>query len=142
MGKDRHAKKKREKALALAQGGQQEVDERCTCYYCDKEYANETTLINHQKNVHFKCEECHKKVSGVTGLDIHCKTVHRTALDKIPGAIEGRDSVDIEVYGMAGSPLTSLMKWLEKEREQPSGALCRDNPLDTCRRRMDKFLLQ
>ena len=54
MGKDRHAKKKREREALATQGlGAVELDERVTCYYCDKEYANETTLINHQKNVHF-----------------------------------------------------------------------------------------
>jgi hypothetical protein len=116
MGKDRHAKKKREREALAAQGGGLggEVDERVTCYYCEKEYANETTLINHQKNVHFKCEECHRKVSGITGLQIHCQTVHRTELERVPAAIEGRESIDVEVYGMAGVPRGFLDDMVKK----------------------------
>ena len=123
MGKDRHAKKKREREALAARGGPStDLDERVTCYYCDKEYANETTLINHQKNVHFKCEECHRKVSGVTGLQVHCQTVHRSELERIPGAIEGRESIDVEVYGMAGVPRGFLDEMMKKRlRPNPSG---------------------
>lgn len=41
------------------------------------------------------------------GLAIHCMQVHKETIDKIPGAISGRDSTEIEVYGMEGIPLQS-----------------------------------
>jgi hypothetical protein len=30
--------------------------------------------------------------------------VHKETIDKIPGALPGRDSVNVEVYGMEGIP--------------------------------------
>lgn len=30
--------------------------------------------------------------------------VHKETIDKIPGAVQGRDSIDVEVYGMEGIP--------------------------------------
>ena len=42
-----------------------------------------------------------------SGLVIHCLQVHKETIDKIPSAIPGRDSTDVEVYGMEGIPATS-----------------------------------
>lgn len=35
------------------------------CFYCDRIFADEATLIQHQKAKHFKCTVCHKKLSTV-----------------------------------------------------------------------------
>ncbi len=31
--------------------------EQCFCYYCDRIFDDESALIVHQKNKHFKCPE-------------------------------------------------------------------------------------
>lgn len=59
-------------------------------------------MIQHQKAKHFKCHLCNKKLFTGPGLSIHCMQVHKETIDKIPGAIPGRDGIDIEVYGMEG----------------------------------------
>ena len=104
MGRDRHKKKREARELGLNGTGQEEEDETCTCYYCNKECRNEQALLLHQKAVHFKCEECNRKVAGIAGLKVHCQTVHREPLQRIPGAIKSREDPKIEVYGLAGVP--------------------------------------
>lgn len=47
---------------------------------------------------------CHKKLFTGPGLAIHCMQVHKETIDKIPAALPGRDSVEVEVYGMEGIP--------------------------------------
>ncbi|KAH7731092.1 zinc finger protein [Aphelenchoides avenae] len=74
------------------------------CWYCNREFEDEKILIQHQKAKHFKCHICNKKLFTGPGLAIHCMQVHKETIDKIPAAIPGRDSVEIEVYGMEGIP--------------------------------------
>ncbi|VDD87700.1 unnamed protein product [Enterobius vermicularis] len=72
--------------------------------YCNREFEDEKILIQHQKAKHFKCHMCHKKLFTGPGLAIHCMQVHKETIDKIPAALPGRDSVEVEVYGMEGIP--------------------------------------
>ncbi|KAE9553458.1 hypothetical protein FO519_003330 [Halicephalobus sp. NKZ332] len=74
------------------------------CWYCNREFEDEKILIQHQKAKHFKCPTCNKKLFTGPGLVVHCMQVHKETIDKIPGAIPGRDSTDVEVYGMEGIP--------------------------------------
>ncbi|CAK5108111.1 unnamed protein product [Meloidogyne enterolobii] len=74
------------------------------CWYCNREFEDEKILIQHQKAKHFKCHICNKKLFTGPGLAIHCMQVHKETIDKIPGAVPGRDNVNIEVYGMEGLP--------------------------------------
>jgi hypothetical protein len=74
------------------------------CWYCNREFDDEKILIQHQKAKHFKCHICNKKLFTGPGLAIHCMQVHKETIDKIPAAIPGRDSMEIEVYGMEGIP--------------------------------------
>ena len=88
MGRDRHKKKReaREQGLSGGAGGGDEPaeeDEKVSCFYCTKEFVNEAVLLLHQKSVHFKCEECGRRVAGIAGLKIHCTTVHRGTLERI-----------------------------------------------------------
>ncbi|MFH4973581.1 hypothetical protein AB6A40_000290 [Gnathostoma spinigerum] len=86
------------------------------CWYCNREFEDEKILIQHQKAKHFKCHICHKKLFTGPGLAIHCMQVHKETIDKIPAAIPGRDSVEVEVYGMEGIPEES------SEEEPPAKA--------------------
>ncbi|KAL0035209.1 hypothetical protein WJX79_006103 [Trebouxia sp. C0005] len=74
------------------------------CYYCDRIFSDETTLIQHQKARHYKCSTCHKKLNTIQGLAIHCSQVHKINVEAVPNAMPGRDSVNVEIFGMAGVP--------------------------------------
>lgn len=50
------------------------------CYYCDREFEDENTLISHQVARHFKCEYCGKKLGTFRGLMSHAKTNHHVDL--------------------------------------------------------------
>jgi hypothetical protein len=49
-------------------------------------------------------------MNTVGGLQIHMSQVHKTEIKVVDNAIPGRDSVDIEIFGMEGVPLADLMK--------------------------------
>lgn len=70
-------------------------------------------LINHQKAKHFKCHYCHKKLNTGSGLVIHIAQLHKETIFKVPNAIEGRDTPELEIYGMMGVPLEDLQKHRE-----------------------------
>ncbi|OWZ23999.1 hypothetical protein PHMEG_0001039 [Phytophthora megakarya] len=77
---------------------------RIFCYYCDRNFDDEKVLILHQKARHFKCPTCHKKLSTISGMIIHIQQVHKETLKSIPNAKPGRESAEVEVYGMEGVP--------------------------------------
>lgn len=74
------------------------------CYYCDRIFDNEATLIQHQKAKHFRCGECNRKLNTAQGLAVHSYQVHKVSVDAVPGAKPGREAMDIEIFGMAGVP--------------------------------------
>lgn len=74
------------------------------CYYCDRIYENERVLIQHQRAKHFKCPQCHKRISTAQGMMVHMFQVHKETIEHVPGAKEGRDSFDVEIFGMDGVP--------------------------------------
>lgn len=69
------------------------------CYYCNREFDDEKTLVQHQKARHFKCPTCNKKLFTGPGLAIHTRQVHQDILRRIPNAIPGRDDTRMEIYG-------------------------------------------
>ncbi|CAH0480871.1 unnamed protein product [Peronospora belbahrii] len=77
---------------------------RIFCYYCDRNFDDEKVLILHQKARHFKCPTCYKKLSTISGMIIHMQQVHKESLTSIPNAKAGRESAEVEVYGMEGIP--------------------------------------
>lgn len=88
------------------------------CYYCDRAFDDEATLLLHQKNKHFKCQLCPRKLTSASGMVIHVAQVHKETLKKVPGAKEGRDSVDVEVFGMQGIPLEFRMERTAKKQQK------------------------
>ncbi|KAK4360864.1 hypothetical protein RND71_019816 [Anisodus tanguticus] len=80
------------------------ASDKVWCYYCDREFDDEKILVQHQKAKHFKCHVCHKKLSTAGGMAIHVLQVHKETVTKVPNAKPGRESTDIEVYGMQGIP--------------------------------------
>ncbi|KAL6971868.1 Protein SUPPRESSOR OF FRI 4 [Sarracenia purpurea var. burkii] len=91
------------------------------CYYCDREFDDEKILVQHQKAKHFKCHVCHKKLSTAGGMVIHVLQVHKETVTKVPNAKPGRESTDIEIYGMQGIPPDVLAAhYGEEEDDVPS----------------------
>nr|GEV69020.1 protein suppressor of FRI 4 isoform X2 [Tanacetum cinerariifolium] len=91
------------------------------CYYCDREFDDEKILVQHQKAKHFKCHVCHKKLSTAGGMAIHVLQVHKETVSKVPNAKDGRESTDIEVYGMQGIPADVLAAhYGEEDNDTPS----------------------
>ncbi|XVE67572.1 hypothetical protein DITRI_Ditri08aG0171200 [Diplodiscus trichospermus] len=105
------------------------VSSKVWCYYCDREFDDEKILVQHQKAKHFKCHVCHKKLSTVGGMVIHVLQVHKETVTKVPNAKPGRDSTEIEIYGMQGIPPDVLAAhYGEEEEEAPSKAAKVDIP--------------
>ncbi|CAN0911816.1 Protein SUPPRESSOR OF FRI 4 [Linum grandiflorum] len=99
------------------------VASKVWCYYCDREFDDEKILVQHQKAKHFKCHVCHKKLSTAGGMTIHVLQVHKESVTKVPNAKPGRDTTDIEIYGMQGIPSDVLAAhYGEEEDETPSKA--------------------
>ncbi|XP_027086270.2 protein SUPPRESSOR OF FRI 4 [Coffea arabica] len=91
------------------------------CYYCDREFEDEKILVQHQKAKHFKCHVCHKKLSTAGGMQIHVLQVHKENVSKVPNAKPGRESTDIEIYGMQGIPPDILAAhYGEEDDEAPA----------------------
>ncbi|KAJ5070315.1 zinc finger protein [Anaeramoeba ignava] len=74
------------------------------CWYCERQFDNEKTLIQHQRAKHFKCMRCYKKFSHTGALIVHLMQVHKQTLQRVPNSIEGRDNPDITIVGMDGIP--------------------------------------
>ncbi|XP_057972596.1 protein SUPPRESSOR OF FRI 4 [Malania oleifera] len=87
------------------------------CYYCDREFDDEKILVQHQKAKHFKCHVCHKKLSTASGMAIHVLQVHKETVSKVPNAKPGRESTEIEIYGMQGIPPDILAAHYGEEDE-------------------------
>jgi hypothetical protein len=80
------------------------VDLKPWCFYCEREFDDETVLIQHQMAKHFKCNECPRKLNNVSGLIVHCETVHKIKMTSVPNSKPNRDRLDIDITGMLGVP--------------------------------------
>nr|AIN75616.1 SUPPRESSOR OF FRI4 [Dimocarpus longan] len=105
------------------------VSSKVWCYYCDREFEDEKILVQHQKAKHFKCHVCHKKLSTAGGMAIHVLQVHKESVTKVPNAKPGRESTDIEIYGMQGIPPDILAAhYGDEEEDTPSKVAKVDSP--------------
>jgi hypothetical protein len=74
------------------------------CYYCERDFDDQKVLISHQKAKHFKCDNCNRRLNTAGGLQVHLQQVHKETLTAVDNAIEGRQNVEPEVFGMMGIP--------------------------------------
>jgi hypothetical protein len=65
---------------------------------------DEQTLIVHQREKHYRCPECSKKLNTAKALAVHCLNVHKRALTAVPAALDGREDPSWDIFGMAGVP--------------------------------------
>jgi hypothetical protein len=82
----------------------EELIERPWCYYCERDFDDARVLLSHQKAKHFRCNHCNRRLNTAGGLSVHLQQVHKETLTKVENAIEGREGVDPEIFGMCGVP--------------------------------------
>lgn len=82
----------------------EELIARPWCYYCERDFDDQKVLISHQKAKHFKCDNCNRRLNTAGGLSVHLHQVHKATLEAVDNAIEGRQGVEPEVFGMMGIP--------------------------------------
>ncbi|KAK8797214.1 hypothetical protein WA158_004424 [Blastocystis sp. Blastoise] len=82
----------------------EQIKEDFWCYYCEREFENEKTLMTHQSARHFKCSTCHKKLNDLDGLINHIANIHKGTISEVPNAIKGREGIKMFVFGMTGIP--------------------------------------
>ncbi|KAF9198180.1 hypothetical protein BGZ49_001089, partial [Haplosporangium sp. Z 27] len=92
------------------------------CWYCERDFEDEKVLISHQRAKHFKCNHCSKKLNTAGGMAVHVLQVHKETISIVPNAMPGRETVDLEIYGMEGIPEEDLIAYNAK---QDAG----DNPI-------------
>ncbi|EPS72274.1 hypothetical protein M569_02488 [Genlisea aurea] len=97
------------------------------CYYCDREFEDEKILVQHQKAKHFKCHVCHKKLSTASGMAIHVLQVHKEQVSKVPNAKPGRESTEIDIYGMEGIPADALAAHYGEDDEENFSKIAKIN---------------
>ncbi|GAA5829450.1 hypothetical protein JCM11251_005056 [Rhodosporidiobolus azoricus] len=88
------------------------------CWYCDRTFEDQRVLLSHQKAKHFRCSMCPRRLNTAGGLAVHLDQVHKVGTDKIENALPGRDSFDIEIYGMEGVPAPDLAAWKKRQAEE------------------------
>lgn len=90
------------------------------CYYCGRGFPDEKVLIQHQRARHFKCKKCYKKMSTAHALMNHMYQVHKETMKKVQNAKEGRDSIELAIYGMNGVPQDVIDQRNEREAKKGS----------------------
>ncbi|GAA5821502.1 hypothetical protein JCM10212_001492 [Sporobolomyces blumeae] len=88
------------------------------CWYCDRTFEDQRVLLSHQKAKHFRCPMCPRRLNTAGGLGVHLDQVHKVGTDKIENALPGRESFDIEIYGMEGVPAADLAAWKKRQAEE------------------------
>jgi len=82
----------------------EELIERPWCYYCERDFDDARVLLSHQKAKHFRCTSCSRRLNTAGGLAVHLQQVHKETLTSVENAIEGREGVEPEIFGMCGVP--------------------------------------
>lgn len=82
----------------------EEVLNRPWCWYCEKDFDDLQILVLHQKQKHFRCESCNRKLNTAGGLSVHSNQVHKEPLNEIKNALPNRTDPNIEIFGMEGIP--------------------------------------
>ncbi|KAK4058539.1 hypothetical protein OIO90_000701 [Microbotryomycetes sp. JL221] len=95
-----------------------QAQDQAWCWYCERTFEDQAVLLQHQKAKHFRCPHCPRRLNTAGGLAVHVDQVHKLGVDKIENAIPGRDTFDVEIYGMEGIPAADLAAWKQKQAEE------------------------
>ncbi|KAN0064969.1 hypothetical protein ACQY0O_002027 [Thecaphora frezii] len=85
------------------------------CWYCDREFEDDKVLLQHQKAKHYRCHLCPRRLNTAGGLAVHLTQVHKAEPERLENTLPGRDTFDIEIYGMAGIPERDLLEWKSRK---------------------------
>ncbi|KAG9396378.1 BUB3-interacting and GLEBS motif-containing protein ZNF207 [Carpediemonas membranifera] len=95
------------------------------CWYCDREFVDERTLLFHQRAVHFRCQSrsCHKTFASVSALKTHMLQTHKTTIKYISRAMRSRANPDINPFisGMACVSIADLKERAARVAAQHPG---------------------
>ncbi|SOV09580.1 related to zinc finger protein [Ustilago sp. UG-2017a] len=108
------------------------------CWYCDRDFEDEKVLLQHQKSKHYRCPQCPRRLNTAGGLSVHLTQVHKAEPDRIENTLPGRDSFEIEIYGMAGIPEKDLEEWKQRRAAQRADG---NVPVQNKRPRIEKLVL-
>lgn len=61
-------------------------------------------VVGVQRNKHFQCTTCHKKLTTATALKTHMLYVHKEEITAVPNAKPGRDDFNFDIIGMDNVP--------------------------------------
>ncbi|KAJ1748356.1 hypothetical protein LPJ79_004590 [Coemansia sp. RSA 1821] len=88
------------------------------CWYCEREFEDEKVLVQHQKAKHFKCHICSKRLNTANGMVIHVAQVHKENIRRVPNALPGRDTPDVDIFGSLGIPEQDAEDYEVRKRGQ------------------------
>ncbi|KAL9940162.1 hypothetical protein V8E36_000867 [Tilletia maclaganii] len=88
-----------------------QADNEAWCWYCDREFEDEKVLLQHQKAKHYRCPHCPRRLNTAGGLAVHITQVHKLEPDRLTNTLPGRDTFDVEIFGMSGIPEKDLDEW-------------------------------
>ncbi|SAM07656.1 hypothetical protein [Absidia glauca] len=79
------------------------------CWYCEREFEDQQTLIVHQKAKHFRCPQpdCKRTHHSFIVMAKHALT-HNLTVESVPNALTHRNDTTIEITGMNGVPEPDL----------------------------------
>ncbi|EXX51100.1 hypothetical protein RirG_264690 [Rhizophagus irregularis DAOM 197198w] len=113
------------------------------CWYCERDFEDEKVLIQHQKAKHFKCPHCNKKLNTAGGMVVHVAQVHKETIDTVPNALKGRESTDVEIFGMEGIPQADMIAHMHAlETDQPTKKIKTEEPMELSSEEIKKQLAQ
>jgi len=87
------------------------VAERVFCWYCNRDFADEDTLVQHQRAKHFRCPECNKQLNSAPGVAVHGRQVHKIEVSEVPDSLPGREDITLTIFGMAGVPEDAIAEF-------------------------------
>ncbi|KDN53488.1 hypothetical protein K437DRAFT_72830 [Tilletiaria anomala UBC 951] len=91
------------------------------CWYCDREFEDEKVLLQHQKAKHYRCPQCPRRLNTAGGLAVHLQQVHKSEPGRLENTLPGRDTFDIEIYGMEGIPAADLAEYHSRKAARAAG---------------------
>jgi hypothetical protein len=105
------------------------VEYKPFCYYCEREFDDETILLSHQKARHFKCTTCGKRINNAPGMIQHCQQMHKEALKEVPNSLPGRSDPTLMIIGSAGIPEDIVTAHYGEKRRSQSFYLVRERSI-------------
>ncbi len=81
-----------------------ELLKRQWCYYRERDFDDQQVPQTHQREMHFHCDNCNRRLNTANVLAVHTQQVHKAQITQIRDAIDGRESSSMEIFGTVGIP--------------------------------------